>query len=71
MRATCPYQGLLAYELDDVDRFFGREADVEACLRVLRRSSLLALVGPSGSGKSSLLRAGLAAALRDLGQASR
>ena len=32
-----------------------------------RRSSLLALVGPSGSGKSSLLRAGLAAALRDLG----
>jgi DNA-binding SARP family transcriptional activator/WD40 repeat protein len=69
-RATCPYQGLLAYELDDVDRFFGREADVEACLRVLRRSSLLALVGPSGSGKSSLLRAGLAAALRDLGRAS-
>ena len=70
VRATCPYQGLLAYELDDVDRFFGREADVESCLRVLRRSSLLALVGPSGSGKSSLLRAGLVAALRDLGRAS-
>lgn len=71
LRATCPYQGLLAYELDDVDRFFGREADVESCLRVLRRSSLLALVGPSGSGKSSLLRAGLAAALRDLGRTTK
>jgi DNA-binding SARP family transcriptional activator/WD40 repeat protein/energy-coupling factor transporter ATP-binding protein EcfA2 len=69
-RATCPYQGLLAYELDDVDRFFGRDADVQACLAVLRRSPLLALVGPSGSGKSSLLRAGLAAALRDTGHAS-
>ncbi|WP_168218487.1 BTAD domain-containing putative transcriptional regulator [Nocardioides eburneiflavus] len=69
-RATCPYQGLLAFELDDVERFFGREDDVESCHRVLRRSPLLALVGPSGSGKSSLLRAGLAAALRDAGQAS-
>ena len=70
-RATCPYQGLLAYDLDDVERFFGREADVEACLRVLRRSPLLALVGPSGSGKSSLLRAGVAAALRDAGRGAR
>ena len=70
-RATCPYQGLLAYDLDDVERFFGREGDVEACLRVLRRSPLLALVGPSGSGKSSLLRAGMAAALRDAGRGSR
>jgi DNA-binding SARP family transcriptional activator/WD40 repeat protein len=68
--ATCPYQGLPAYELDDVDRFFGRDSDVQACLAVLRRSPLLALVGPSGSGKSSLLRAGLAAALRDTGHAS-
>ena len=70
-RATCPYQGLLAYDLHDVERFFGREGDVTACLRVLGRSRLLALVGPSGSGKSSLLRAGVGAALRDSGRGSR
>ena len=41
--------------------------DVAACLAILRRTSVLALVGPSGSGKSSLLRAGVAAALRRRG----
>ena len=44
----------------DAEWFFGRDADVAACLAILARSSFLALVGPSGSGKSSLLRAGVA-----------
>ncbi|MEO5665311.1 MAG: BTAD domain-containing putative transcriptional regulator [Nocardioides sp.] len=65
--STCPYQGLQAFDVDDADRFFGRQGDVEACLEVLRRTTLLALVGPSGSGKSSLMRAGLGAALRARG----
>jgi DNA-binding SARP family transcriptional activator/WD40 repeat protein/energy-coupling factor transporter ATP-binding protein EcfA2 len=66
-RSTCPYQGLQAFDVDDADRFFGRSRDAEACLEVLRRTSLLALVGPSGSGKSSLMRAGVGAALHARG----
>lgn len=62
--STCPYQGLPPYGLDDDDRFFGREATVAAGLRRLAESGSLVVVGPSGSGKSSLVRAGLAAALR-------
>ena len=60
---TCPYRGLLPYDAEDADSFFGREADVAACLRKLRDSRVLAVVGPSGIGKSSLVRAGVVAAL--------
>ncbi len=67
---TCPWPGLRAYDVEDADRFFGRERDVEACLDILARSPVLALVGPSGSGKSSLLRAGVEAALRRRGRPS-
>ncbi|RYP83267.1 hypothetical protein EKO23_19595 [Nocardioides guangzhouensis] len=67
---TCPWLGLRAYGVEDADWFFGRDDDVAACLEVLARTSVLALVGPSGSGKSSLLRAGVAAALRRRGQPS-
>jgi DNA-binding SARP family transcriptional activator/WD40 repeat protein/energy-coupling factor transporter ATP-binding protein EcfA2 len=63
----CPWQGLKAYDLDDTERFFGRDADVAACLAILDRGSFVALVGPSGSGKSSLLRAGVLATLRRRG----
>ena len=65
--AQCPWQGLRAYDVDDTERFFGRDADVAACLAILARGSFLALVGPSGSGKSSLLRAGVLASLRRRG----
>lgn len=60
---TCPYRGLLPYDAEDADSFFGREADVAACLRKLRDSRVLAVVGPSGIGKSSLVRAGVVASL--------
>ena len=62
--AVCPYRGLLPYDVADAEAFFGREADIEACLRRLATSSILAVVGPSGCGKSSLIRAGVAAVLR-------
>jgi WD40 repeat protein/DNA-binding SARP family transcriptional activator/energy-coupling factor transporter ATP-binding protein EcfA2 len=65
--AQCPWQGLKAYDVDDTERFFGRDADVAACLTILERGSFVALVGPSGSGKSSLLRAGVLATLRRRG----
>ncbi len=61
--ASCPYRGLLPYDAADADSFFGREADVESCLRRLRETAVLAVVGPSGIGKSSLLRAGVVASL--------
>jgi DNA-binding SARP family transcriptional activator/WD40 repeat protein len=59
----CPWKGLLVYDRDDSDRFFGREAEVRACLRALRGSPLLVVAGPSGCGKSSMVRAGLVPAL--------
>ena len=59
----CPYRGLTPYDVDDADVFFGRDADVASCLERLASAGVLAVVGPSGSGKSSLVRAGVAAAL--------
>ena len=59
-----PYPGLAPYGEADSESFFGREAETRTCLARLATVRLLAIVGPSGSGKSSLLRAGLAAALR-------
>jgi WD40 repeat protein/DNA-binding SARP family transcriptional activator len=66
--ATCPYLGLVPYDVADADAFFGRDRDVAACLRRLADVRVLAVVGPSGSGKSSLVRAGVAAALARDGQ---
>lgn len=59
---VCPYRGLLPYEAADAEAFYGRDADVAACLTRLRDSGVLAVVGPSGTGKSSVLRAGVTAA---------
>ncbi len=60
----CPYQGLTAFQPEHQDLFVGRETDVVACLRRLDEHPLLLVVGSSGSGKSSLARAGLVPALR-------
>ena len=60
---VCPYRGLLPYGIQDADSFFGREDDVATCLRRLRDSGVLVVVGPSGIGKSSLVCAGVVASL--------
>ncbi len=61
----CPYKGLLAFQPEDDDIFFGREAQSADLLsRLLDRGLLVVVVGASGSGKSSLVRAGVLAALR-------
>ena len=61
-----PYKGLRAFEEADEGTFFGREDMVTRLLRDFdeQESRLLALIGPSGSGKSSLVRAGLIPSLR-------
>ena len=61
--ATCPYQGLVPYDLADTESFFGRDTELSECLRRLADNGVLVVVGPSGCGKSSLVRAGVAAAL--------
>jgi WD40 repeat protein/DNA-binding SARP family transcriptional activator/tRNA A-37 threonylcarbamoyl transferase component Bud32 len=63
-----PYKGLHAFEEGDAADFFGREALVEQLLARLAQDDplcrFLAVVGPSGSGKSSVVKAGLIPALR-------
>ncbi|MCS7477065.1 XRE family transcriptional regulator [Umezawaea endophytica] len=56
-----PYVGLAAYQVADAERFFGREADAGRLLALVRERPFVGLFGASGAGKSSLLRAGLAA----------
>jgi serine/threonine protein kinase/WD40 repeat protein len=61
-----PYKGLLAFQTSDAMQFFGREAMVAHLLDRLgsqQAAAFLAVVGASGSGKSSLVRAGLIPAL--------
>src|SRR5271165_2953327 len=67
----CPYRGLRVFDVDDAPFFFGREALVQWLLNALRPAMegqpvnrFLAIVGASGSGKSSVARAGLVAALK-------
>ncbi|WP_329429958.1 hypothetical protein OG339_17085 [Streptosporangium sp. NBC_01495] len=59
-----PYLGLASYQARDGDRFFGRDRLVAELLELVGRHRFTGLFGPSGSGKSSLLRAGLVPALR-------
>jgi WD40 repeat protein/energy-coupling factor transporter ATP-binding protein EcfA2 len=60
----CPYLGPAAYQHTDADRFFGREQVVEQIVGRLADRRFVAVFGASGSGKSSLLRAGLVPALQ-------
>jgi DNA-binding SARP family transcriptional activator/Tol biopolymer transport system component len=62
----CPYPGLLAYGEDDASLFAGRDDDIRACLERLEHHAVLVVSGASGSGKSSLVHAGLVPALRSL-----
>jgi WD40 repeat protein/class 3 adenylate cyclase len=60
----CPYKGLLAFQAEDSDVFFGREALVATLLGRLAERHRLVVVGASGSGKSSVARAGVVGGLR-------
>lgn len=58
-----PYVGLRAFQRDDAALFFGRDAEVQELLGLLTRHGTVAVVGGSGVGKSSLVRAGLLPAI--------
>jgi WD40 repeat protein len=60
---TSPYQGLRNYDEADAEFFFGRDHERDVIVANLKASRLTVLYGPSGVGKSSLLRAGVEAAL--------
>jgi WD40 repeat protein/DNA-binding SARP family transcriptional activator len=59
-----PYKGLRAFDEADTQDFFGRESMSQELVRRLEDEKFVAVVGPSGSGKSSLVMAGLLPALR-------
>ena len=61
---TNPFPGLRPFETEEYRLFFGREGQADELVARLSRSRFLAVVGTSGSGKSSLIRAGLMPALR-------
>jgi WD40 repeat protein/DNA-binding SARP family transcriptional activator len=60
----CPFKGLAAFEGSDADFFCGRERVVSELIARLAEWPLVGILGPSGIGKSSLLRAGVLPALR-------
>src|ERR1041385_4766723 len=60
----CPYKGLDVFEEEDAELFFGRERLIEELVNRVKESLTGFITGPSGSGKSSLVRAGLIPALK-------
>ena len=63
-RATNPYKGLAAFEETDRDRYFGRKEITQELYQFFLQHQLTVVLGPSGSGKSSLVKAGLLPLLR-------
>jgi WD40 repeat protein/DNA-binding SARP family transcriptional activator len=62
---VCPFRGLAPFDSAHAEYFFGRERLVADLVARLVGSTLIAIVGPSGGGKSSALRAGLLPSLAD------
>lgn len=69
--APCPYRGLSAFQEADADLFFGRAQVTRDLVTAVKRKPLVAVLGPSGSGKSSAVFAGLVPHLRNRAGATR
>lgn len=64
LATVCPYRGLLYFREEDAPFFFGRGAAITQLVHAVAQHNLVAVVGASGSGKSSVVRAGLVPELR-------
>ena len=60
----CPYPGMVPFTEKQADVFFGRDKEIADAIERLRQHPFLTVIGPSGSGKSSLVYAGVIPALR-------
>lgn len=60
----CPYQGLFAFQESNAQFFFGREKVTQTLFQAVQQKPLVAVIGASGSGKSSVVFAGLIPLLR-------
>ncbi len=58
-KPACPYPGMIPFSENDEGRFFGRDGEIEELLGRLHSHPFRTVIGPSGSGKSSLVFAGL------------
>ncbi len=63
-----PYAGLSSFQESDAARFFGRSREIAAAVNRIRERPVMGVVGPSGVGKSSFVRAGLVPALKSSGE---
>ncbi len=64
---TCPYQGLLPFNKEQARFFFGRDKVIQQLIKKLSQANFVPIIGASGSGKSSVVRAGLIPALEKNG----
>jgi hypothetical protein len=64
----CPFPGLAAFSREDAADYFGRRAELDALVEQLRTRALVPIVGPSGIGKSSFVRAALLPRLDEAGR---
>lgn len=64
---ACPYPGMEPFSEADSARFYGRDVEIQGLLNDLRGHPFVTVIGPSGSGKSSLVFAGFLPALRQSG----
>jgi uncharacterized caspase-like protein len=62
-----PYQGLAAFTKETRQFFFGRDREIEILVQKVQQCGFVSLIGASGSGKSSVVRAGLIPRLEELG----
>ncbi len=65
---VCPYQGLFAFNEENASFFFGRETFVDQLVNVVQQKPIVMVTGPSGSGKSSVVYAGLVPYLHQSGE---
>ncbi len=63
-----PFAGLVPFQESDASRFYGREKELATAMSRLADQSMMAIVGPSGIGKSSFLRGGLAHRIKHSGE---